>query len=233
MRSTSLIRAIVLVLLLLAIVTAAALLLGTEAGRQILRNPHHHGQSVKQWATAHQIVAPLVFVVVFTVVGILALPMWWLQILAGYGFGLAMGIVWSQLASTIAAVGAAALSRFLLANWFHTRIESHAARLRALDKRLGHNGLLVVVAVRLAHFLPAGLSNYAFGLTTISLTDVAVGTALGGIPAVATWVTIGAARHLLTDWRYLTALGLMNALLLLPLILRYLRPEWFRRFGIQ
>jgi uncharacterized membrane protein YdjX (TVP38/TMEM64 family) len=170
---------------------------------------------------------------VFVILGTLALPVWWLQILAGYGFGLWLGILWSDVAATIAAVAAASISRFLLGEWFHTRIESHAARLRALDEKLGHNGLLVVCGVRLAHFIPAGISNYAFGVTTISIRDIAVGTLLGGTPTVATFVTIGAARHLVSDWRFLVAIATLNVLLLGMLVVRYLRPEWFTRVGIE
>jgi uncharacterized membrane protein YdjX (TVP38/TMEM64 family) len=182
---------------------------------------------------SHRIIAPLVFVLLYVALGVLALPVWWLQILAGYGFGLAMGIVWSQLAATLAAVGAAAISRFLLWVWFHTRVESHAARLRALDEKMGHNGLLVVCGVRLAHFIPAGVSNYAFGLTRISLRDIAIGTLLGGTPTAASFVTVGAARHLLSDWRYLAAIAVLNVGLLGLLVVRYLRPEWFRSIGVE
>jgi uncharacterized membrane protein YdjX (TVP38/TMEM64 family) len=231
--ASRLVRRIALVLFILAIATAASLLLGTEKGRDILYNPHAHGKHVHEWVQKHPITAPLIYMGVFVVLGTLALPVWWLQILAGYGFGLWLGILWSDLAATVAAVGAASISRFLLGEWFHTRIESHAQRLRALDEKLGHNGLLVVCGVRLAHFIPAGMSNYAFGLTTISIRDVAIGTLLGGTPTVAVFVAIGSARHLTSHWHFWVGIGVLNILLVALLAARYLRPEWFTRVGIE
>jgi uncharacterized membrane protein YdjX (TVP38/TMEM64 family) len=224
---------ILLALLILAVFAGAWLLLGTETGQAFLHDPHHQGQAVREWVAQHRIIAPLVFVGVYLVFGVLALPVWWLHILAGYGFGLVMGIIWSEIAATMAAAATAAVSRFLLAEWFRRRIESQVSRLRTLDEKLGHNGLLVVCAVRLAHFMPSGLSNYAFGLTRISLLDVAIGTLLGGLPAIASLVTVGAARHLLTDWRYITAIAGVNIALMGLLLLRYLKPEWFRSLGVE
>jgi len=172
-------------------------------------------------------------VLIFCSLGMLGLPVWWLQVLSGYGFGLFMGIAWSLIGSTISAVGAASLSRFLLSDWFHQRIESHIARIRRLDDRLGHNGLLVVSLVRLAHFIPAGPANLAFGLTRISLRDVAIGTATAGIPTVAVFVAIGAAKELLHDWRFITTLATINVVLIAGILTRYLRPDWFRSIGVE
>ena len=89
------------------------------------------------------------------------------------------------------------------------------------------------MAVRLVHLLPFALSNYAIGLTRISLLDVIVGNLLGGIPVTAFWVTIGADRTLLEHWEYVTMLVGINLILIIPLALRYLRPEWFKRIGIE
>src|SRR6185436_6076927 len=102
---------------------------------------------------------------------ILGLPVWWLQILAGYGFGLLMGVIWSQIGATLGATTVFQISRWLGADWFHQKVESKATKLKAIDERLGHNGLLVVMAVRLMHFLPFAISNYLFGLTTITAID--------------------------------------------------------------
>ena len=40
--------------------------------------------------------APLLFLVAYTIVGALALPVWWMQVIAGYCFGLVWGVVWAQ-----------------------------------------------------------------------------------------------------------------------------------------
>src|SRR5450432_109753 len=221
MRSKSLVRPILLTLLILAIIVAAILLLCTDKGQEILHDPHRYQQQVHHWAAAHRIISPLIFIFAFVLFGVLALPIWWLQILAGAAFGLVGGIVMSQIAYTMAAIAAASIARFLLADWFQNRVESHVKKLKALDEKLGRNGLLVVCVVRLSHFFPAGISNYAFGLTTISLRDIVIGSFLGGIPTAAFYSAVGAAQHPLQDWRYITALALVNISIIAIVLARY------------
>ncbi|HEY1628567.1 MAG TPA: hypothetical protein VGF52_01840, partial [Tepidisphaeraceae bacterium] len=122
MRSQSPLRLILMTLLLLAIAVAATLLLSTEKGQEILHNPHHYQQNVRNWTQAHRIISPLAFTVVFVIFGVLAMPLWWLCILAGAAFGLVGGVLMSQIAAALAAVAAASVSRFLMANWFHHRV---------------------------------------------------------------------------------------------------------------
>jgi uncharacterized membrane protein YdjX (TVP38/TMEM64 family) len=136
-------------------------------------------------------------------------------------FGLAGGVIYSQIASTISAVVAARFSHWLAADLMH-RLEAKLERLRSLDETFGSNGLLVVMAVRLTHVLPFGLSNYSFGLTTMRTRDIAWGTLLGGLPAAAGYVALGVGDKPLTDWRYVVGLVVLNILLLIPLAVHYL-----------
>jgi uncharacterized membrane protein YdjX (TVP38/TMEM64 family) len=225
MRSQSLLRLILMTLLLLAIAVAATLLLSTEKGQEILHNPHRYQQNVRNWTQAHRIIGPLAFTVVFVIFGVLAMPLWWLCILAGAAFGLVGGVLMSQIAAALAAVAAASVSRFLMADWFHHRVESHVAKLKSLNEKLGRNGFLVVCVVRLSHFFPAGISNYAFGLTNMSLRDIALGTLIGGLPTAAFYAAVGTAMHPLSDWRYLAALAALNLLVVAIILVRYLRPR--------
>ena len=169
----------------------------------------------------HPITAPLSYAALYITLGVLALPVWWIQIIGGMAFGLPLAVAYTQIAATISAVLAARFSHWLAADWFH-RLEEHLARLRWLDETFGKNGLLVVMAVRLSHVLPFGLSNYAFGLTTMRTRDIAWGTFLGGLPAVCTYVAIGVGGRPLSDWRYVVGIVILNAILIVPLAVRYL-----------
>jgi uncharacterized membrane protein YdjX (TVP38/TMEM64 family) len=227
------VRRILLVLFIAAMVTAAALLLFTPTGSEILHHPQKFGEQVRSWVQAHPLIAPMAYLSIVIGLGVLAIPVWWLQILAGYGFGLMMGIVWSEIALTITATGAAAFSRFVLGDWFHNRIESHVKRLQILDDKLGHNGFLVVCAARLVHFIPAGPANLAFGLSRISLRDVTVGTLIGAIPSITFFVTLGASPAALSTWRFWLIFVAINLVLLGVVGLRYLKPAWFQKIGVE
>jgi len=223
-RATSILRLIVLGILLCAIGAVAY---------AVLRDPSQARLTVQSWVHRHRVVAPLIYVSVYICIALLALPLWWLQMLAGLTFGIIGGVLWSQMGATIAAPLTVMLSRWLAADFFHRKIESKMAKLRALDEKLGHNGFLVVMAVRLTHLLPFGLSNYAFGLTTISPRDALVGTMLGGIPTVTMYVLFGVDPRWFENWRYIVALAVLNLALIVPVLMRYLMPEWFKRMGLE
>jgi uncharacterized membrane protein YdjX (TVP38/TMEM64 family) len=222
-------RLITLILLVLLAIASAVFLFATEHGH----NLRHHPDTLQHWVRDHRTFMMIAFVLTYLVMGILAMPVWWLQILSGYCFGLIGGIAMSQISYTLAAMATRNLSHWLAGEYVHEKLESRREKLRRLDEKLGHNGLLVVMAVRLSHVIPFGLSNYLFGLSRISTIDVAVGSLLGGMPAASLYATIGYDRHLFKDWRYDVSLVCVNLLLLLPLLLRYLQPQWFKRIGLE
>ena len=226
-------RMVVLVLLVAAIGVTVVTLLSSEHGRRLLREPHVVGADFRAWVRTHSLVAPVIFVGAYVVLALLMLPLWWLQVLAGYGFGLIAGVWWCQLGATLAAPAAASISRWIAGEWFAQHVEAKLPRLRAVEEKLGHNGLLVVIAVRVLHGMPFGLINYALGLMHVSIIDVAAGTLIGGVATVTIYVAIGAAPTMLADWRFITILALIHVVILVPIVLRYLQPGWFRRVGIE
>jgi uncharacterized membrane protein YdjX (TVP38/TMEM64 family) len=184
-------------------------------------------------ARRHPLSAPLLYIGVYLLFAVLALPVWWLQILAGVAFGLWFGTLWSVIAATIGSAITVEFSRVVAGDWFHTRVEPRLQRLRQLEQTLGHNGFLVVMTARLIHVLPLGLCNYAFGLIRMPMADVILGTFLGSIPAVSFYVGEGAGYHPWRNGTFMIVVAGINLLLLLPLLLRYLRPQWFRKIGVE
>jgi uncharacterized membrane protein YdjX (TVP38/TMEM64 family) len=229
------VRAFLLSLLICLIVGAFFWLFFTRQGKQNLDREHlrHVGEYLRHWVHAHPAKAITGFVALYVALAILALPLWWLQIVGGCGFGLVMGVVWSQCGAVIAATFTVAMSHELAGEWFEKKIECRRAKLHEIDRKLGHNGLLVVMAVRLMHVIPFGLSNYAFGLIHIRPRSAAIGTLLGGMPAVALYAAVGAGYQPWTNWGFDAVLVGTNLLLTVPLALRYLKPELFERIGVE
>lgn len=229
MAPSSALRLLVLILLIFLAVAAAFFLFGTPQGH----NLRHHPRQLHDYVENHRAAVVIMFIAVYLLMGILAMPVWWLQIISGYCFGLIGGIFMSQISYTLAAALTRNLSHWLAGDFVHEKFEAKREKLRRLDEKLGHNGLLVVMAVRLSHVIPFGLSNYIFGLSRISTMDIVIGSFLGGMPAASFYATLGADRHLLRDWRYDLTLVCVNLILLLPLLLRYLQPQWFKRIGVE
>lgn len=222
-----------LIVLVIAILSAVAWLSFTERGQYITHHYKEAGVEFQRWVSGHRAIAPIVFVATFVTCCVLMLPVWWLQILAGYGFGLLWGVLWCEVGSTLGAVAAMHISRWIAADFFHRRVESRLKKLRELDEKLGHNGFLVVIAVRLMHFMPVGVCNYVFGLTTISTIDVIIGTILGSIPVMIFWVATGAGMEPWGNPSFYVLMGMLHIILLSPIALRYLKPQWFKRYGIE
>jgi uncharacterized membrane protein YdjX (TVP38/TMEM64 family) len=221
------------VLLVIALITGSVLLFTTDTGAKIRSNPSLIYKSVRPFISRHPIGSACAFIAIYVVLAIGALPIWPLQLIGGMGFGLYWGVFISLIGSTIGSVLTVAISRWIAADWFHDRIEKRMESLKKLDETMGHNGFLVVMTVRLVHMLPFGLCNYALGLTRVSLVDVTFGTFLGGIPAATVYVSMGVDLRLLRNWKFDAIVGAINVILLIPLIMRYLRPQWFEKVGIE
>src|SRR4051794_32667433 len=231
-------RRIVLALLVCAILCAALWMMFSDTGARIRDDPRAFGADVRLWVYEHPVSAPAIYIGVYIIASLLALPMWWILIVAGYCFGSARfgvipAVIYSQIGGAAGSALTVALSHWLLGDWFHRKVEAKTARLRAIDERMGHNGLLVVMLVRLTHVIPFNVANYAFGLTRVSVIDVFIGTLLGNIPSTAVYTTLGYAPHLLRHWRFTGIIAAINLGLLIPLALRYLKPEWFKRIGVE
>jgi uncharacterized membrane protein YdjX (TVP38/TMEM64 family) len=77
------------------------------------------------------------------------------------------------------------------------------------------------------------VSNYLFGVTRITAMDVLLGTLLGNAPMIAFYVAVGAGLRPLRHFWFMFALAVVNVLLLVPVALRYWKPAWFKRIGVE
>jgi uncharacterized membrane protein YdjX (TVP38/TMEM64 family) len=227
------IRIALIAVLFVLLCGAIYFLFFTAAGQELRGNRKQLEADVRALVHRHRLIAPAMYLSVYLLFAVLALPVWWLQLVAGMAFGLWLGTFWSIIGATAGAAITVVVSRWIAAEWFHEKVESKMDRLRKLDRTLGHNGLLVVMTVRLIHLLPFGLCNYALGLVNVRLTEVILGTFLGSIPVVSFYVGEGAGMHPWRNWRFMTILVVLNVLMLLPLAARYLRPQWFRKIGVE
>ena len=166
------------------------------------------------------------FVTAYVVCAILLLPVWWLQIISGFAFGIVAGLGSVMLGSTVGALATAVVSAWLGEDFVRSRVIGDSKGARRLNKAmalLGRNGLLVVFICRLSYPIPYGVSNYLFGLTGIKRRDIAIGTALGGLPVYAGWVAAGARPDWLSHWEFWAIVIGINLLVLTPLLLRSMR----------
>lgn len=222
------VRVGVLVLLVVMIAIGAYVVFGTEQGARFRDVEQLKAMSgdVRAWVADHQLLFLLTFVLAYVVCAVLLLPVWWLQIVAGFAYGLVGGVALAMAGSTAGALATAAVSGWLGEEFVRTRIIGEgkvARRLADIVAALGRNGLLVVFICRLSYPVPYGISNYLFGLTAIRRRDIAIGTAFGGIPVYAGWVAAGARPDWVTKWQFWAIVIGVNLVLLTPLVIRSIR----------
>lgn len=180
----------------------------------------------RQWIMALQGLgrwASVVFIAAHIVATACGIPGTVLVIAGGAVFGVAWGTLWSVIGATLGAIAAFSVARYLLRDWF-TRRFSHRPMFQRLNRAMACQGFTCVLAVRFVPISPFNLVNFLFGLTSVPLRSYSVGTFLGIIPGTFayTWLGVTGAKALMGEgyWAFVSAMGLLVVLSLLPLLIR-------------
>ena len=109
---------------------------------------------------------PLVFVLIYIIAVVLALPGSAITIAGAALFGSVWGVVLVSIASTIGASIAFLISRYL-ARDFIVRKFSQNEKFKKLDHLTKEHGAIIVAITRLVPLFPFNFLNYGFGLTGV------------------------------------------------------------------
>ncbi len=171
--------------------------------------------------------APLGFIVLHVAASLFFVPRTLLAVAAGLLFGGWWGPVWAALGSLAGAVAGYLVARHLYSGFVE---RADPTRLRALLARADNGGWRMVAMVRLLPLIPHSLTNYAFGLTRVSLAAYMIGSLLGQLPLTIAYADLGAAGgqamlggagwHAGLFWPTAIGLGTLGLSLLIPVIAR-------------
>ncbi len=140
--------------------------------------------SVRVLVDAWGPLGPLVFMAIMIAGFFLPGPELLLVGTGGLLFGPVRGFVYAWVAAMIGTATAFLLVRYTAQAWAQRALRQRFPRLRALDQRLHHNGLALVLVLRVLLFLSPPL-NWALGASRVRLGDYLLGTALGVLPMMA------------------------------------------------
>lgn len=185
-------------------------------------------ESLTAWIEGFGVLAPLAFCGARVLGAIVMVPGSIMAIAAGVLFGVVRGAAYNLLASTVGAVLAFSLARYLFPDLVARRVAGHA-RLQRLVEGVEQEGWRFVAFVRLVPLFPYNALNYALGLTRIKLSHYTLASLVCMLPGDVAYVYLGfAAREAMTDGAGavragLVALGLLASLAFIPLLVRRLR----------
>lgn len=153
---------------------------------------------VKDWLAAFEGVLErqglvqglLVFGAVSVVGMLMLLPAWIFPIAAGAAFGFGWGLTAAIGASTVAALAAFLVGRYLIRDWVG-RAAKRDKSFAAVDKAVKRDPLKVVALLRMTPVLPSALKSYFLGLTCVDAIAYTAGSALGMLPGILVKVYIG------------------------------------------
>jgi uncharacterized membrane protein YdjX (TVP38/TMEM64 family) len=134
--------------------------------------------------------APLIFLLAHVAASLLFVPRTMLGLVAGLIFGLWWGLAWAALGSVLGAVAGFLIARYLNNGWIDLE---NLPKIGPVLLRAEACGWRAVTMLRLIPVIPHSFTNYALGLTQLSLGDYALGSLLGQLPMTVAYVSFGAA----------------------------------------
>lgn len=146
---------------------------------------------ITAWVETLGVWAPAAFIASYVVASVFMLPAFLLIITAGAVFGVVKGAAYALLGATIGGTVAFLLGRTVLRGWVAAQIARNDT-LTVVDRVIGQEGLRLMLLLRMSGVVPFVLTNYALGVTTVSLRDFVIAM-VGMIPTVATFAMIGTA----------------------------------------
>ncbi len=138
-------------------------------------------ETLRSMIAGYGALAPIIYMLIYTIAPSLFLPGLPLTIVGGILFGPFWGVVYTIIGATAGACVAFLVSRYLAREWVEQRLRS--PRWRRLDQAVERHGWRVVAFTRLIPLFPFNLLNYAFGLTKIHFGHYAITTFFAMLPA--------------------------------------------------
>lgn len=133
---------------------------------------------------------PGLFMSIYVVLEVLAVPAIPLTMSAGAIFGPAQGTAMVSVSATAAAAASFLIARYALRERIK-EIADQNPKFRAIDNAIGEDSFRVVALLRLSPLLPFALSNYLYGLTSVRFKPYVAASWLGMLPGTFAYVSAG------------------------------------------
>jgi uncharacterized membrane protein YdjX (TVP38/TMEM64 family) len=131
-----------------------------------------------------------VFIGTYVAATVLFVPGSILTLGAGFVFGVVGGTLSVSVASTLGALAAFLVGRYVARGWVAAKTADNP-RFAAIDEAVGREGWKIVFLTRLSPVFPFNLLNYAYGLTSVSTPAYFLASWIGMLPGTIMYVYFG------------------------------------------
>jgi uncharacterized membrane protein YdjX (TVP38/TMEM64 family)/Fe-S oxidoreductase len=178
--------------------------------------------ALRQWIQGYGILAPVVYMLIYTIAPALFLPGLPITIAGGILFGPFWGVIYTITSATLGACVAFLVSRYIARDGINKKLRS--PKWRRLDEGVENHGWKIVAFTRLIPLFPFNLLNYAFGLTKIKFLHYAITTFICMLPACIAFIVFSSSFLDLLKGKisplFIIGFGLIVLVSLIPLFYR-------------
>ena len=147
-------------------------------------------QAGAQWNRTHPLGGALLFIIACTLGAVLFVPGSLIAMSAGFVYGFPVGSLVGLVAISAGACAAFLSGRLLVRDWAAAQIRRRP-RLRAIDRAVDQQALVLVALTRLSLIIPYNVLNYVLGATAVKTLPYVLGTTVGMIPATLLYTYLG------------------------------------------
>ena len=135
------------------------------------------------WFTENKTFGVVIFISLYIVFGIIALPASFHKYLAGVIYGFGPGIIIAWIGSMIGAIAPFFLGKKWMNPYARKTLENYPS-LKGLEDEMTKQGVKVVALTRASLVIPYGVLNYAYGATKLKFKDFIIGNFAMIIPSI-------------------------------------------------
>lgn len=145
-------------------------------------------EDIRDFIQKKGILAPIVYVLLLSLLPLLLFPDSVLVIAGGMLFGLVRGTILTSIGSLIGGVIA-----FLISRAFGSKVVRKITKkdLVLFEKYKGYSGFFIILLLRLIPLFPFKVVSYSAGLTDMKLRDFCLATVIGSLPGIIVYTNLG------------------------------------------
>lgn len=172
---------------------------------------------LKEYIQAKGAMAPIIYVVILTLLPLLLFPDSVLVIAGGMVFGLWKGVVLTSIGSLLGGIISFIISRVLGQGVVKKIIRRDIV---VFDNKGTKSAFFLILILRLIPLFPFKLVSYSAGLTDMKLRDFSLATVIGSLPGIIVYTNLGDKTTKLGTTDFYISIGLVVLLFAASLILK-------------
>jgi len=172
---------------------------------------------IKEYIQSKGALAPIIYVIVLTLLPLLLFPDSILVIAGGMIFGLWNGVILTSIGSLLGGIIAFIISRVLGKTVVKKIIKKD---LVIFENKGNKSAFLLILILRLIPIFPFKIVSYSAGFTDMKLKDFAIATFLGSLPGIVVYTNLGDKTTALGTSDFYVSIGLVVLLFVVSLVLK-------------